>query len=91
MTKRLKSDLFAVIAGLFCLALMIVVFVYPELILHRDCFTVRTIIGCAGDRCRVILNNGLEGITFAPPVVGDKVCEDIRYKNVYRIMLNEKK
>ncbi len=76
----------------FALLLAVVAFavlINPYLILERKCFKVADVVGCGGEKCRIILENGRSGFTYGPTLKGDTVCENLKYIDVYNVVLNE--
>lgn len=89
MTQKTKNNIVIVLA-LMGAVVAFAVLINPYLILKRECFKVAEVVGCGGEKCRVILENGRSGFTYGPTLKGDMVCESLKYIDVYNVVLNEK-
>lgn len=50
-------------------------------------FKVVEVLGCQGEKCRVVLDNGKQGFVYGFAMKGDTVWKDTNYHNLYRIVM----
>lgn len=87
--KMKKKDLVLLITVLPLVVIAFALLINPYLVLKRECFKVTQTLGCGGDTCRIVLDNGKSGYTYGPALVGDTVCENLKYKNIYNVVFDK--
>lgn len=84
-----KKDIILIAAALPLVVILFAVLINPGLILKRECFKVTQTLGCGGEKCRIVLDNGKSGYTYGPALVGDTVCENLKYRNIYNVVFDK--